>query len=143
MFQFNNSVLSELNPVGQKNIKSLISEVIEVGGEIKLNDLSVGLEFTDKSTSHFYDSFTSLCRYTIFSHTQVGFNFVIAHKGEILKREFVSIDDLETSYQDLIKAYTQKSGLILMSRESKEWESKGQPASLESFVKKISADPLL
>lgn len=141
VFQFNNSIINEFSIAGKKQIQEEIKSTIQ-NDKVLLDDLSVGLEFTDGDTSHFFDSFSVLCRYNIYSYTQVTYDIVIAHKGTILKRFHLVKGLLETSYQQLFEAYAKKLGIVLMDSTSKEWENKGQPTTLEGFVSSISSDPL-
>lgn len=141
VFQFNNSIINEFSIAGKKSIQEEIKDTM-ANESVSLDELSVGLEFTNGETSHFFDSFSALCRYNIYSYTQVTYDIVIAHRGTILKRFHLPKDLLETSYQQLFEAYAKKLGIVLMDSTSKEWESKGQPTTLEGFVSSISTDPL-
>lgn len=141
VFQFNNSIINEFSIAGKKSIQEEIKDTM-AKESVSLDELSVGLEFTNGETSHFFDSFSALCRYNIYSYTQVTYDIVIAHRGTILKRFHLPKDLLETSYQQLFEAYAKKLGIVLMDSTSKEWESKGQPTTLEGFVSSISTDPL-
>lgn len=142
VFQFNNSIINEFSPVGKKHIQQEIGKLLAEEENVKLDELSIGLEFTDGETSHFYDSFSALCRYNIYSYTQVTYDIVIAHKGSILKRFHLNASYLGDSYRELFTSYTQKLGIVVVPSDSREWEQKGQPTTLEGFVSSIKTDPL-